>query len=203
MMVRQTDPWIFPKGTSFSKQSSWMTLSRNVASSMWEDHPIIGSGDTPCSDKLCAMEQPVLIINPTLSMVKPHFCFFSNKPCMEKGGWDWCPYYWGLFHITKTNICWRWNIPKRWVVSSWDIYHPLWMAPQKTDGVYRDRWDIEKEFLFHKHVIGRSASGITRLGKEWSRFRFFRSMGQIGGWYRFMNSQQVDSSTIHRLYSWL
>lgn len=32
------------------------------------------------------------------------------------------------------------------------------------------RWDIEKEFLFHKHVIGRSASGITRLGMQKNSF---------------------------------
>lgn len=32
------------------------------------------------------------------------------------------------------------------------------------------RWDIEKEFLFHKHIIGRSDSGITRLGMPKNSF---------------------------------
>jgi hypothetical protein len=58
----------------------------------------------------------------------------------------------------------------------------------------RDRWDIEKEFLFHKHVIGRSASGITRLGKEWScevKGTVYLMILMIVGWY----SQQLGSSS--------
>lgn len=39
------------------------------------------------------------------------------------------------------------------------------------------RWDIEKEFLFHKHVIGRSASGITRLGMQTNSFWSVSDMG--------------------------
>ena len=29
------------------------------------------------------------------------------------------------FHITKTKICWRWNITNCWVMFNWDIYQPL------------------------------------------------------------------------------
>ena len=36
-----------------------------------------------------------------------------------------------LFHITETNICWRWSIPNNWVMFNWDIYQPL---------IYPDSW---------------------------------------------------------------
>ena len=96
-------------------------------------------------------------------------------------GWKWTwanflDYFYGdLFHITKPNICWRWNIPKSWVM--WNIgafinrcynrgslgnilglgLYPLMICygkwDENGDGIHRDlaKWS-EGEWITWKHL---------------------------------------------------
>ena len=48
----------------------------------------------------------------------------SFELVLSQTGVGKCPFLGDWFHITKTNICWRF-IPNSWLMFKWDIYQPL------------------------------------------------------------------------------